>query len=57
MGRAEDALAAQLRNEQANAAAGTPDFYVFDELEALYTSRRHLGVAARYRTLKEQHPA
>lgn len=47
-GRAEEALAIQLRLEQEWDAAGEPDPYVFEELETLYRERGDAERAAHY---------
>lgn len=46
LGRGDEALAIQQRLERENEAAGTPDRYVFEELELLYRARGD-EVAAR----------
>ena len=48
MQRRDEAIAIQLRLERENDAAGTPDRYVFDELEALYRARGDAERAAAY---------
>jgi tetratricopeptide (TPR) repeat protein len=48
LGRIDEALAIQLRLEQENDAAGAPDRYVFEELEALYRARGEGAQADRY---------
>ena len=50
--RTDEALALQLRLEQDNAAAGAPDPYVFEELEALYRARGDAERAAHYARLR-----
>jgi tetratricopeptide (TPR) repeat protein len=50
--RHEEALAIQLRLEKENDAAGKPDPYVFEELEALYTAMGDPARAERYASLK-----
>lgn len=52
LGRADEALAQQLALEQDNAAAGTPDPYVFEELEALYRARGDTDRADHYARLR-----
>jgi tetratricopeptide (TPR) repeat protein len=54
MGRADEALAIQLRLEQENRAAGTPDEHVFDELRQLYAAKGDTAKAERYAALHEQ---
>jgi len=46
--RVDEALEIQLRLEKENDAAGAPDAYVFEELEALYAARGHTARAAHY---------
>ncbi len=48
MGRHDEALALQLRLERENHAAGQPDSYVFEELEALYRAAGDGARAAAY---------
>lgn len=48
MARQDEALAIQLRLERENDAAGTPDEYVYEELEALYRARGDAERAAAY---------
>lgn len=48
MSRADEAIAIQLRLERENDAAGTPDGYVFEELETLYRARGDAERAAAY---------
>jgi hypothetical protein len=48
LGETEAALAQQLALEQACAAAGQPDPYVFEELEILYRARGDAARAAHY---------
>ncbi len=48
MNRADEAIAIQLRLERENDAAGTPDVYVFEELETLYRARGDAERAAAY---------
>lgn len=48
LGRTDEALAIQLRLERENAAAGAPDPYVFEELEALYRAKGDEALAQRY---------
>ncbi len=48
LGRADEALAIQLRLERENAAAATPDPYVFEELEALYRAKGDEALARHY---------
>ena len=48
MARQDEALAIQLRLERENDAAGTPDEYVYEELEALYRARGEAERAAAY---------
>lgn len=50
--RADEALALQLALEQDNAAAGAPDPYVFEELEALYRARGDADRANHYARLR-----
>lgn len=45
--RDDEALAIQLRLERENDAAGTPDVYVFEELETLYRARGDDALASR----------
>lgn len=56
MGRHDEALALQLRLERDNDAAGQPDPYVFEELEALFEAAgdgaRAAAYAAKRRALK-----
>lgn len=56
MGRHDEALALQLRLERENDAAGLPDAYVYEELEALYLAAgdklRAATYAAKRRALK-----
>lgn len=52
LGRADEALALQLALEQANAAAGAPDPYVFEELEVLYRARGDADRAGHYARLR-----
>ena len=52
--RTDEALAIQLRLEQEFAAAGKPDAYVYEELEALYRDKGDEGRATRYARLKKQ---
>lgn len=53
LGRADEALALQLALEQANAAAGAPDPYVFEELAALYRARGETARADHYARLQQ----
>jgi tetratricopeptide (TPR) repeat protein len=48
MQRLDEALAIQLRLERENDAAGEPDPYVFEELQALYTAKGDVALAERY---------
>ncbi len=48
LNRPAEALAIQLRLERENDAAGTPDVYVFEELELLYRAQGDEGLAQRY---------
>lgn len=48
MGRIDEALAIQLRLEQENQTAGTPDEHVFDELRQLYAAKGDAQRAAYY---------
>lgn len=48
LGRADEALALQQRLERENAAAGTPDRYVFEELALLHRARGETALAADY---------
>ena len=48
MNRIDEALEIQLRLERENAAAGTPDRHVFEELEALYGAKGDAARAAGY---------
>ncbi len=48
LNRIDDALAIQLRLEAENDVSGTPDAYVFEELEALYTAKGDTARAQRY---------
>ena len=52
LNRIDEALNIQLRLEQENAAAGKPDVYVFEELEALYKTKGDAQRAAHYGQLK-----
>jgi tetratricopeptide (TPR) repeat protein len=51
MNRWDEALAIQTRLEAENAAAGTPDEYVFEELAHLYLAKGDEARAAHYRSL------
>jgi tetratricopeptide (TPR) repeat protein len=58
LGRRDEALDIQLRLERELDAAGTPDEYVFEELEALYREAGDLEQAAHYAArLAEIRPA
>lgn len=48
LNRTDEALAIQLRLERENDAAGRPDPYVFEELEALYRARSDAAQAQHY---------
>jgi tetratricopeptide (TPR) repeat protein len=48
LGRLDEALAIQQRLERENAAAGTPDRYVFEELALLHKARGEAALAAQY---------
>lgn len=48
LGRIDEALAIQLALEQQGEAAGQPDPYVFEELEALYRAKGDAAQAQRY---------
>jgi tetratricopeptide (TPR) repeat protein len=48
LGRVDDAMAIQLRLEEENDSAGTPDPDVFEELEALYRARNDASRAEHY---------
>lgn len=48
LGRIDEALAVQQRLERENAAAGTPDRYVFEELALLHRARGDAALAADY---------
>ncbi len=48
LGRLDEALGIQLRLERELDAAGTPDSYVFEELEVLHRARGDLAKAAHY---------
>jgi 16S rRNA C1402 N4-methylase RsmH len=48
MRRGDEALEMQLALERDHAAAGTPDAYVFEELEILYRERGDAERARRY---------
>lgn len=48
LGRIEEALAIQQQLERDNAAAGQPDVYVFEELEALHRARNETALAQAY---------
>lgn len=52
LNRFDEALAIQLRLETENAAAGTPDPYVFEELEALYRAKGDATRADHYAKLR-----
>lgn len=52
LGRNDEALALQLALERDNAAAGAPDPYVFQELEALYRARGDAERADHYARLR-----
>ena len=54
LGRLDEALAIQLRLARENEAAGTPDPYVFEELEALYRAKGDEAEAARHAALRQQ---
>jgi hypothetical protein len=54
LGRLDEALALQLQLEQEADAAGQPDVYVFEELEALYRQRGAADEAARYADKKQR---
>jgi tetratricopeptide (TPR) repeat protein len=56
-GRIDDALAIQLRLERENAAAGTPDPDVYDELALLYRSKGDAERQRHYEQLRAQAPA
>ena len=51
--RGDDALAIQLRLERENAAAGTSDIYVFEELELLYRGQGDSAKAEHYAALRK----
>lgn len=51
--RIDEALQVQLRLEKENTAAGTPDPYVFEELEALYLAKGDRVRSARYANLRK----
>ena len=51
--RGEEALAIQLRLERENAAAGTSDIYVFEELELLYRDQGESAKAEHYAALRK----
>ena len=53
LGRIDEALAIQLRLEEETRAAGAPDPYVFEELEALYRAKGDADRAARYADLRK----
>jgi tetratricopeptide (TPR) repeat protein len=53
LGHADEALTLQLALEQANAAAGAPDPYVFEELAALYRARGETARAEHYARLQQ----
>ena len=53
MGKAEEALQIQLRLEREADAAGRPDPYVFEELEALYQAAGDAERARVYRQRRE----
>lgn len=55
MKRADEALQMQLALERDNAASGTPDRYVFEELEILYRERGDAERARRYAALRQEH--
>ena len=48
LGRIDEALVIQLRLEQENAAAGSPDPYVFEELGLLFQAKGDADQAALY---------
>lgn len=48
LNQSDEALAIQLRLEAENDASGTPDQYVFEELEALYTAKGDTARAQHY---------
>jgi tetratricopeptide (TPR) repeat protein len=52
LNRGDEALAIQLRLEIENAAAGSPDPYVFEELEALYRAKGDVARADHYANLR-----
>ncbi len=54
MQRTEEALEIQLRLEKESEAAGKPDSYVFEELEALYKARNDQQKAAHYAKRKAE---
>jgi tetratricopeptide (TPR) repeat protein len=54
LGRQDEALALQLQLEKEAEAAGQPDAYVFEELEALYRLRGAPDEAARYADKKQR---
>ncbi len=54
LGRAEEALAAQLELKRQCQAAGAPDPYVFEELALLYQARGDAARAAHYQALQSQ---
>jgi len=56
MGRLDEALAIQLRLEKENDAAGKPDPYVFDELEAIYQAKGDTERARHYVERKRSPP-
>ena len=51
--RGDEALAIQLRLERENAAAGTSDIYVFEELELLYRGQGDSAKAEHYAALRK----
>ena len=51
--RIDEALAIQRRLEAENDASGTPDAYVFEELEALYTAKGDVARAQHYAGRKQ----
>lgn len=53
LGRTDDALAMQLALEADCQAAGTPDPYVFEELEILYRDRGNEAMARKYAGLRQ----
>jgi tetratricopeptide (TPR) repeat protein len=54
LNRLDEALAIQLRLERECEAAGVPDPYVFDELDALYRAKGDEAKAQRYAERRKQ---